>query len=94
MSRISPPPVPTTISTMPAVRVAVAVRVLRREPLVVVVVAVQDEVGAGVVQDVPERRDRRVVAVLAAAEPRLVPHRERAPGVAAAQVLAEPLELR
>ena len=55
--------------------VLAAGRILRPEPLVVVVVPVDDDVGAGPVERVPERPDRGVVAVLAGAEPRVVPDR-------------------
>ena len=53
-------------------------RILRSEPLVVVVVPVDDDIGAGPVERVPERPDRGVAAVLAGAEPRVMPDRQRA----------------
>src|SRR3954467_14880676 len=44
-------------------------RIHRREPFVVMVVTVDDQVRSGVGEHLPERRDLRVVAVLARAEP-------------------------
>ena len=72
------PPVPTTNWRMPRARSSVAVRRLRREALVVVVVPDEDEVGVRVVERLPERRVRRVAAVRARREARVVPVRERA----------------
>ena len=53
-------------------------RVLWREALVVVVVADEDQVGAGLVEGVPKVVIRRIVAVLAGREARVVPHRGEA----------------
>src|SRR4051794_7473916 len=60
-------------------RIRDAARVLRREPLVVVVVAVEDDVGARGVEVAPERVDRRVAAMFGPRrKARLVPVRELA----------------
>ena len=75
-------------------RVAIAVRLLAREPLVVVVVAVDDHVGAGRVERPPERLDLRMVAVGAGAEQRVVPVRGDAARRVRGQVRLQPLELR
>ena len=92
--RIAAPPVPTTNSRMPRLAVDPTRRVLRREPLVVVVVAVDDDVRAGRVERVPERPDRGVVAVLVAgAEAGLVPDRHRAERGMRHEVGGEPLAL-
>ena len=48
-------------------------RVLRREALVVMVVAIQHDLGARSIEDVPERLDGRDVAVLAGCEARMMP---------------------
>ena len=64
-----------------SVRVGLSLRVLEREALVVVVVAVQHHVGLGRIQVLPEGVEARVVAVDAArSEARLVPIREDALG--------------
>ncbi len=89
----SPPPVPTTICTTPRASSGVAVRRLGGELLVVVVVTDQDQLGVRRVQLVPERADSPGIAVLAAAEARLVHERDRASGAARCQVLAEPAHL-
>src|SRR6185503_4221340 len=68
--------------------------VLRRKPLVVVIVAVDHKLGVRRVQGVPERGNPRVVPVLAGAEPRVMPDRERAVGRAGRQVVGEPFALR
>src|SRR5215218_4074202 len=78
----------------PALVVAPPFRVLRGEPFVVVVVAVQDQVCAAVVQRVPERPDMSVRAVLAAAEPWVVEQRQGAWRPAGRQVVPEPAHLR
>ena len=57
--RSDAPPVPTTNSRMPVAGVGRPTRCLWREPLVVVVVAVEDDVGARRVELVPERGDTR-----------------------------------
>src|SRR4051812_7660247 len=64
----------------PAVAVLMPGRILRREPLVVVIVAVHDQVRAGRIERLPEGLDRLGIAVDAGAEPRVVPDRERAQG--------------
>ena len=75
---------------MPRAASALPVGILGGEPLVVVVVAVEHELGAARVQRVPQRADRAVVPVLATAEPRLMEQRQRAAGVARGEVLTEP----
>ena len=68
--------------------------VLRREPLVLVVVPVDHEVGAGGVEVAPERADRRVVRVHGPGrEARLVPVGERALAGVGGQVGLQPLLL-
>src|SRR3954464_14474603 len=62
----------------PARPILVAIGVLWREPFVVVVVAVDDEVGARVVESLPEWLDRAIVAMESGTEARVVPDRERA----------------
>ncbi len=47
--------------------------VLRREPLVIVIVPVEHHVGAGRIQDIPERLDRQVRSMGAGAISRMVP---------------------
>jgi hypothetical protein len=56
-------------------------------------VAVHDDVGTGPVERRPERPDGEVVAVLAGAEPRLMPDRERTAGVACVEVRGQPVTL-
>ncbi len=92
-SRRSAPPVPTTNSPDPPLPVEVPVGILRGESLVVVIVAVDHEVGSGVVQRLPERRDVLIVAVLSGAEPRVMPDRDRAVCLARAQVVRQPASL-
>ena len=74
--------------------VLAAGRILRPEPLVIVVVAVDDDVRPGPVERVPERPDRGVVAVHARAEPRVVPDRHRALGGRSLRGRLEPATLR
>src|SRR5262245_13500352 len=76
-----------------AVRIRVRRRVLRREALVVVVVAVDDDVGAGRNERLPERPGDRVAAVKPRREARMVPDRECAAGVACREVRGEPAAL-
>ena len=66
----------------------------RGEPLVVVVVARQHDVGAGAGERAPERGHRLVGAVQAGAEARVVPVAERAAGRVAREVGGEPALLR
>src|SRR6476620_10434077 len=72
----------------------VLIRVLRREALVLMVVAVEHYVGTGVVQVVPPISKRVVAAVGTGAEPRFVPVRERAKVLVCGQVVLEPYRLR
>ncbi len=75
-------------------RVRPAPRVLRGEPLVVVVVAVQDQVGSRRVEQLPERADLRGRAVLAGAVERLMPVGEDVPAGVLPEVGPEPDALR
>src|SRR5205085_2123664 len=68
-------------------------RRLGREALVVVIVAVDHELRLRVVELGPERPDGRVAAMLAGAEPWVVPDRERAPGGARGEVALQPAAL-
>ena len=70
-----------------------AVGVLRGESLVVVVVAVDDQLGASRVELLPEGRDVPVVAVLSRAETRVMPDRKRAMCAGRGEVLVEPSTL-
>src|SRR5687767_7612752 len=72
------------------------VRRLRRKALVVVVVADEDEVGAVLVQGLPERTDELEIGFSGVGprrEERMVPVRERALGLARRELRAEPLLL-
>src|SRR4051812_9263239 len=69
-------------------------RVLGSEPFVVVVVAVDHEVGMGSVEEVPERGHLEVVAMLTRAEPRVMPEGHRAARLARLEVRGEPAPLR
>ncbi len=69
-----------------------AVRILLREPLVEVVVAVDDHVHLGVVQDAPDLLHVPVFAVGSRREQRLVPDGGRAAGVLC-HLAAQPLRL-
>src|SRR5204863_9783065 len=73
--------------------VALAVRGLRRKPLVVVIVAHQDDIGAGRLERLPDRGHRRCVAVLAGTEPRVVPVGEHAPSRVGPKIRLKPPEL-
>ena len=53
---------------------------LRREPLVIVIMPVQDHVSAGVIEGLPECLIGRAASVLAGAVSRLMPVGERAGG--------------
>src|SRR3954470_4710137 len=66
------------------------VRCELREPLVLVVVAVQHHVGAESVQGVPEARVRGIGAVRSAREPWLMPVRQLAEAVVVPEVPAQP----
>src|SRR5437764_13830427 len=78
----------------PARVVERAVRRLRGEPLVVVLVAHEDHVGVGIVQRAPERLLQGVVAVRGPrAEAGVVPHGERAVRGVRGEVIAQPGEL-
>src|SRR5436190_2037337 len=71
-----------------------AVRRLRGEALVVVLVAGQNHVRASVVQHLPERLHPGVVPVLdPRAEPRVVPHGEGTRSWMRGEVVAEPRQL-
>jgi hypothetical protein len=78
----------------PVLGVGRAVRGLRREALVVVVVADDDEVGPVLLERLPQRRDLRLVAVEAAAEQRMVPVGERTRLLVGGEVGAQPEILR
>ena len=79
----------------PAGRVGPGVGVLRGEALVGVVVAVEDDVRAGVVERLPERpRGRRRRPSCAGGEARVVPEGERAGRGMGGEVCAQPLLLR
>jgi hypothetical protein len=77
-----------------AAGIAVAIRVLERETLIVVVVPDDDDIRADLVEQVPERTYSLRVAVLTGAEERVVPVGDRAECVARRQVGREPLALR
>ena len=68
-------------------------RILGPEPLVVVIVAVDDDIRAGPVERVPERPHRGVAAVLAGTEPRVMPDRHRAHGGRRLEVGRQPATL-
>src|SRR6478752_146708 len=80
-----------------AFRSGLAVGILRREPLVVVVVPVDDDVDAAVVERVPDvqhvRRLAQVLPVRARAEHRDVPVGQHARRVMRRQVVLQPLHL-
>ena len=72
-----------------------AIRSLRSEALVVVIVAAENYVGVGFIEGLPEGLHRQVIAVGAAGtEERLVPVGERASDVMRGEVGAKPLFLR
>ena len=75
---------------MPRAASAVPVAVCGAEPLVVVVVAGEHQVGAEVVERLPDRLHRRVAAVAAGAEPGVVPVGQRAGSGIGREVGAEP----
>src|SRR5712664_311466 len=75
-------------------RVGVAERVLWGETFVIVLVSVEHYVGMGSKQVPPEGAVGRFVAMLARAESRLMPVRERARGRMLPQVCREPPLLR
>ena len=87
------PPVPTTNWRIPAVGIGLPGRILRCEPLVIVVVAVEDDVGAGRVECGPERRAGLAVAVIPGTEPRLVPDGDGAVRRRRREVRGEPATL-
>src|SRR5262245_39833075 len=58
-------------------RVGAAIAGLRSEPFVKMIMAVQHDVGVGVVEDVEKWPHGRVVAILAGGEQRMVPVGER-----------------
>src|SRR6187200_349860 len=77
-----------------ALGVRALLRVLLGEAFVGVVVAGEDEIGAALVERLEDRRHRRVVAVLARGESRVMPHRDRARDLVRGEVLSHPLLLR
>src|SRR3954452_19093350 len=77
----------------PAEAVLVPGRVLWREPLIVVLVTVDDHVGAGGVEGAPEGVRIAGVPVQTRAEPRMVPDGERAQGGRRLEVSGEPSTL-
>jgi hypothetical protein len=77
-----------------ALGVGDAIGSLRCEALVIVVVAVEDDVGIGLVKCVEQRLYGEVVAMCAAgAEERLVPVGKRASGRMRGEIRAKPLFL-
>src|SRR5579884_858219 len=74
--------------------VAQAVRRLRREALIEMIVAVEDDLDAGVVEDAPEIAHVGVEAVRARREQRMVPVRERALVAVRREVGLKPRPLR
>src|SRR5919201_438525 len=72
-------------------RIGQSIRVLGREALVIVVVAVQNDVRAGCIEVLPERVVLRVVSVLSRAETRLVPVRKCATIAVRSEIIFEPL---
>src|ERR1700730_9556969 len=75
-------------------RVAAAIRILRSEALIVVVVAADNHVGIGIVERLPKRLHLIVISMRATgAEQRLVPIRQRAGSRVRRQVGAQPLNL-
>src|SRR3954452_21308166 len=77
----------------PAEAVLATGRVLWREPLIVVLVTVDDHVRAGGIERTPEGVGRPGIAMDARAEPRVVPDRERAHGGRRLEVRGEPSTL-
>ncbi len=83
-------PGPHDERTDPRGVVARAGRVLGGEHLVVVVMAADHDVRVVLEQGSPERVEARVAAVLAGAEPRMVPDSHRAAGAILPEVVDEP----
>ena len=72
-------------------RISIAIGILRSEPFVIVVVAVNDHIGIGIVQRLKERLDFQVIAMLSArAEQRLVKVRKGASLRMTGQIGAQP----
>src|ERR1700704_783590 len=70
------------------------IRSLRREALVVVIVADEHDVGAGRVERAPDAIGLQAIAMDAGAEARMVPVGERATTLVRSQIGAQPLVLR
>src|SRR3990170_261902 len=75
-------------------RVRVAVPILGSKPLIVVVVAAQDNLRADIIESLPDRLHGRGVAVVAGAKPRMMPVGRGAGRRVSAEVGAQPLLLR
>ena len=73
--------------------VLLAVLVLEREPLVMVVMPREHDLGAGLVERPPDRGRARIAAVEAGAVARVVPEGDRAPVGLGGEVRAQPLLL-
>src|SRR6185437_6980934 len=73
-----------------AIRHRLLIGVLRSEPLVIVVVPIQDDVGVGVVKVEPPGGEGVVVSMEARREPRPVPVGERAEVRMRGEVVAQP----
>ena len=74
----SAPPVPAVELADASAGVGAAVGHLSREPLVEVIVAVEDHVDPGGLEQRPHVAHERVRTVRSRAEQRMVPHRQRA----------------
>src|ERR1035437_4735780 len=77
-----------------AQRIGQSRRSLRKESLVVVIVAVQDQIDVRIIQDLPDRLKARVASVPTRTEARLVPVRDGAWLRLVLQILLQPVFLR
>ncbi len=68
--------------------------ILRCEPLVVVVMPIQYDIGTGIIERLPERLRKGLIAVLSGAETRMVPVGEGAGGRMSGEIGTQPLLLR
>ena len=81
--------------TNSARRIGFALRILRRKPLVIVVVPIDDDTGFGGVQILPEGLHFEIIAMFrAGTKQRLVPIGKRAYGRVRPQIRAQPFFLR